>query len=539
MILLIDNYDSFTYNLAHLIGAGGREVIVKRNDEISVDAALAEEPDAIILSPGPRAPDDAGICLDLVRAAAVSGTPVFGVCHGMQAIAQAFGGRIVRARSLMHGKVSAVAHEGAAFLAGLPARFDAARYHSLAAEAESLPRRLEVVARSDDGEIMAVADREAPIAGVQFHPESIASDHGAALLEGFLAWANGGRPAAATNGGRGLRDALAALADGRALSPDEMTAAVGALLDGAASDAEIAGFLMGLRARGETAPEIAAAARAMRARATPVDAPEDVVDTCGTGGDGAGTLNISTAAALIAAGAGARVAKHGNRASSSKSGSSDVLAALGVDMDAGPERAARAIREAGSGYMPAVLHHRATARVGAARRALGVRTIFNFLGPLTNPAGARRQLLGVFDASYVRPVAEALAELGATRAWVVHGSDGLDELTIAGPSRVASLKDGSIEEFEVAPEDAGLSRSPLEAVRGGAPAENAAALRALLDGAPGAYRDIAVLNAAAALIVADRAGDLRDGAAQAARAIDDGSARRALERLIAISGGDP
>lgn len=332
-----------------------------------------------------------------------------------------------------------------------------------------------------------------------------------------------------------LRPILAALAEGRALSEAEALAAFSAIMDGEAEEAQIGGFLMALRLRGETIAEITAGARALRARALTVAAPPEAIDTCGTGGDGAGTFNISTAAALVAAGAGAVVAKHGNRAVSSKSGSAEVLAALGVNVEATPQVVARCLKEAGVGFLFAPSHHAAMRRVAAARRALGLRTIFNMIGPLANPAGARRQLLGVYDRGLVRPMAEALLALGAERAWVVHGSDGLDELTTTGPSHAAILADGVIEERTITPEEAGLARARPEALRGGDPSANAAAITALLAGAPGAFRDIVVLNAAAALVAAGRAGELAQGAALARQAIDSGAAKQALAVLVAVS----
>ncbi|MFQ5562905.1 MAG: anthranilate phosphoribosyltransferase [Parvularculaceae bacterium] len=319
---------------------------------------------------------------------------------------------------------------------------------------------------------------------------------------------------------------------GDPLTRAEMRAAITLLLEGAASPVETAGFLIALRARGETVEEIAAAAEAMREKALKVDAPEDAVDTCGTGGDGAGTFNISTASALIAAGAGARVAKHGNKAATSKSGSSEVLAALGVKLDIPPAQITACIREANVGFMFAALHHGAVANVAPVRRELGVRTLFNLLGPLSNPAGARRQVVGVFAEDLAAPMAEALKRLGAESAWVVHGSDGLDELTTTGPSFVAKVWDGAVRTFSVTPEDAGLPRAQPEDLKGGGPEQNAAAIRRLLDGEAGPFRDIAVLNAAAALIVAGKAADLKEGAALAAAAIDDGRAKAALDKLV-------
>lgn len=322
---------------------------------------------------------------------------------------------------------------------------------------------------------------------------------------------------------------------GRPLNAAQMRAAMDALFSGQANDVEIAGFLAALRARGETVEEIAAAAQAMRDHALKVDAPGDVIDTCGTGGDGAGTFNISTAAALIVAGCGVRVAKHGNKAATSKSGSSDVLVALGVKLDIPPAAITRCIEDANVGFMFAALHHQAVGHVAAVRKALGVRTMFNVLGPLANPAGAKRQLMGVFARDLVRPVAEVMRHLGVTRAWVVHGGDGLDELTTTGPSYVAALEHDMVTEFEVTPEDAGLARASANDLAGGDPAENADSLRRLLDGEKGAYRDIAVLNAAAALVVADKANHLEPAARMAEQAIDSGAANAALARLVEMS----
>ena len=335
-----------------------------------------------------------------------------------------------------------------------------------------------------------------------------------------------------------FRPFLATAMSGRALSADEMRAAMGVVLDGEASDIELAGFLAALRARGETVEEIAAAAEAMRSRAVAVDAPDDAIDTAGTGGDGAGTFNISTAAALIIAGAGVPVAKHGNKAASSKSGSSEVLEALGVKLDIPPELISQCIREAKIGFMFAVRHHGATKHAATARKALGVRTMFNVLGPLSNPAGAKRQLLGVFSRDLVRPIAEVLPRLGVEAAWVVHGDDGLDELTTTTDTYVAELRDGSVNEFKISPPDAGLPMATADDLKGGDPVQNAEAIRRLLDGEKGPYRDIAALNAAAALVISDVAENIVDGVSQAERAIDSGAAGDALSKLIEISNSD-
>ncbi|MBB1497835.1 anthranilate phosphoribosyltransferase [Paracoccus sp. MC1862] len=322
----------------------------------------------------------------------------------------------------------------------------------------------------------------------------------------------------------------------RPLTGEEAEAAFGALFDGKATPAQIGGLLMAMRVRGETVDEIAAAVRAMRARMNRITAPEGAIDIVGTGGDGKGTLNISTATAFVVAGAGVPVAKHGNRNLSSKSGSADALTHLGLDVMGGPAQAQRSLDECGICFMMATTYHPAMRHVGPARHELGTRTIFNLLGPMTNPAGVRAQLTGAFSSEWLRPMAETLRELGSTSAWLVHGSDGTDELSIAEPSQVAQLKDGEITEFEISPEDAGLPVHPFDDIIGGEPAENAAALRALLDGAKGAYRDAVLLNAAAALVIAGRAATLREGAEIARDSLDSGKAKQKLAQLAAITG---
>jgi len=338
----------------------------------------------------------------------------------------------------------------------------------------------------------------------------------------------------------GMRAAITALAAGREPDADALRAAFDALMDGQADPVETGGFLLALAAVGESPQTLRVGAEAMRARMTGISAPDGAIDTCGTGGDARGTWNISTAAALVAAGAGAVVAKHGNKAASSKSGSAEVLEALGVNLMAGPDRIERALQVARVGFLFAPAHHGAVRHVGPARKVLGVRTVFNLLGPLSNPAGARRQLLGVFDRAWLSPMAEALRDLGAETALIVHGADGLDEITTTGVTHAAELHaDGTITRYDITPEDAGLPRASLDDLKGGEPAENAAAIRALLDGAPGPYRDIVLINAAAALRLAGLAADLKDGAALAAAAIDDGRAKAALDQLAAISQGQP
>jgi len=334
-----------------------------------------------------------------------------------------------------------------------------------------------------------------------------------------------------------LKDLIAAAVD-RPLTRAEAEIAFSILFEGKATPSQIGGFLMTLRTRGETVDEYAAAAAVMRAKCRPVRAPEGAMDIVGTGGDGMKTLNISTATAFVVAGCGVVVAKHGNRNLSSKSGAADALTQMGINVMVGPEVVERALAEVGIGFMMAPMHHPATAHVMPARSELGTRTIFNILGPLTNPAGVKRQLTGAFSADVIRPMAETLAALGAEKAWLVHGGDGTDEISIAAPTQVAALENGIVTMREIAPEDAGLPVHPFEAILGGSPAENGAALRALLDGAPGAYRDSVLFNAAAALVVADRVSSLPEGVEMARESIDSGAAKGKVEALARIT-SDP
>ncbi len=329
---------------------------------------------------------------------------------------------------------------------------------------------------------------------------------------------------------------IAKVAAGASLTRDEAAAAFDRMMSGEATPSQMGGLLMGLRVRGETVDEITGAVTTMRAKMLSVKAPPDAIDVVGTGGDASGSFNISTCAAFIVAGAGVPVAKHGNRALSSKSGAADVLAALGVKIDLTAAQVGKCIREAGIGFMFAPAHHPAMKNVGPTRVELGTRTIFNLLGPLSNPAGVKRQMVGTFSRQWVEPMAQVLKNLGSEAVWVVHGSDGLDEITIAGPTSVAALENGTIRTFEITPEEVGLGRAKPEALKGGDADHNAKALLDVLKGKPGPFRDVAILNAAAALVVAGKAKDLQQGAALAAKSIDSSEAEGKLDRLIAVSG---
>lgn len=336
-----------------------------------------------------------------------------------------------------------------------------------------------------------------------------------------------------------LKHFIGIVADGTSLTQAQAREAFDVIMSGEATPSQIGAFLMALRVRGETVDEITGAVEVMRAKMLRVKAPAEAIDIVGTGGDGTGTFNISTAAVFVAAGCGLKIAKHGNRALSSKSGTGDVLSALGIKLNIGPEQISHCINHAGVGFMFAPQHHAAMRFVGPTRVELGTRTIFNLLGPLSNPAGTTRMLIGVFDGSWVEPLAHVLKNLGSKAVWVVHGCDGMDEVTTTGPTRVAELKNGKITTFEITPEQAGLPIAYFEELKGGDPEFNAVALRALLDGERNAYRDIVVINVAAALVMCDEAKNLNEAARMAEQAIDDGKAQNALNALILNSNKAP
>jgi anthranilate phosphoribosyltransferase len=332
-----------------------------------------------------------------------------------------------------------------------------------------------------------------------------------------------------------FKSIIAKVATGATLSREEAASAFDRMMSGEATPSQMGGLLMALRVRGETVEEITGAVSAMRAKMLREKAPTNAVDVVGTGGDGSGSVNVSTCASFIVAGAGVPVAKHGNRALSSRSGAADVLSALGVRIDITPEHVGRCVAEAGIGFMFAPAHHPAMKNVGPTRVELATRTIFNLLGPLSNPAGVTRQMVGVFSKQWVQPLAQVLKNLGSESVWVVHGSDGLDEITLTGATFVAALEKGTISTFDVTPEEAGLARVHGEALRGGDAHANAVALQSVLDGMPSPYRDVALLNAAAALIVAGRAKDLKEGVTLGTKSIDSGAAAARLKQLIAVS----
>ncbi len=537
MIIVIDNYDSFTYNLVQYLGDLGAEPLVFRNDRATIGELASMRPSHIVISPGPGSPDkDAGISNEVIRHFHGQ-VPILGVCLGHQCIAHTFGGRVVRATRLMHGKVSRINHQGGRLFVGIPTSFEATRYHSLIVE-EPLPSELQVLARTPEGEVMALRHRAAPTYGLQFHPESILTPHGKRLLANFVALTakDTAEPEAEQQSPIELSAAIERTLLHDHLSESEAEAVMMRIMNGEATPAQIGAYLAALRAKGETVVEIIGFARAMRRQATPVHATRHpLVDTCGTGGDRANTFNISTAAAFVVAGAGLAVAKHGNRSVSSRCGSADVLQALGVKLDLPAEALGRCIDEVGFGFLFAPMLHPAMKHALAPRKEMGVRTVFNILGPLTNPAGASVQVMGVYDSALTRPLAQALGELGSEAAFVVASADGMDELTTAGPNHVASLRHGQVTSFDLDAATYGLQRAAPSDLRGGDAAENARICRQVLSGAQGPHRDVVLLNAAAALVAASQAEDMQEGLVRAAESVDSGRALQVLQSLIAFT----
>ncbi len=542
MIYLIDNYDSFSYNLYQLIGEVDPAIEVLRNDALTVEELEEKNPEAVILSPGPGRPADAGICEEV--ALKLSGkVPILGVCLGHQAICEAFGGTVGYAKELMHGKSSLVkVDEQSPLFKGLPAKVRVARYHSLAADEGSLPECLQVVSRADDGEVMAVQHAEFPTFGVQFHPESILTPDGRAMIENFLAIATKEYTAVAPIVRKEptmIREAIFKLVDKQDLTYDEAYDVINEIMSGETTQVQTAAFLSALSTKStksETIAEIAGCAAAMRSHATKVDYDKPLLEIVGTGGDKAGSFNISTTAAFIVAAGGVKVAKHGNRAASSKSGTADCQEALGVNIEQGPDLCKKLLDEVGMCFFFAQKYHTAMRYVGPIRKELGFRTVFNILGPLTNPASPETMILGVYDESLVQPLARVLTSLGVKDGMVVYGQDCLDELSTACPTTVCEFHGDDYLSYVLTPEELGMKRCTKEDLRGGSPDENAQITRDILSGKEtGAKRDTVLVNAAAGLYIAGLAPSLKDGVAKAQELINNGKATETLEEYVRVS----
>ncbi|MBI2757185.1 MAG: anthranilate phosphoribosyltransferase [Chloroflexi bacterium] len=535
MLILIDNYDSFTYNLVQYLGELGADIRVFRNDQISLNELIALKPDHLVISPGPGEPiKDGGVSAEAIKYF-TGKIPVLGVCLGHQCLGAVYGGKVDRAPRLMHGKTSPVNHNGQGIFKDIPSPFEGMRYHSLVVY-EPVPAELEIVATTSEGEVMGLKHKQHPTYGVQFHPESILTEHGKLLLKNFLELK---MPVTehATRNMEFLKPFIAKIINRTDLTADEAEEAMNLIMTGQATPAQVSAYLVSLRMKGETIPEITGSVRAMRANAVKVklaNPNERIYDIVGTGGDGAHTFNISTAAAFVLAGTGRKVAKHGNRAASSQCGSADVLSALGVNLDLTPEQVAKAVDTIGIGFMFAPRFHPAMKYAVGPRKEIGQRTIFNILGPLTNPANANIQLAGVFDPKLTEPLAQVLNELGSKAAMVIYGAGGTDELNTCGVNRISHLKDGAVKTYDLDPAKLGFSLAAIQDLRGGTPDESATMMRDLLSGKLiGARRDSVLLNTAGAL--AAETGDFKSALVEATASLDSGKALAKLNALVEFS----
>ena len=531
MYVIIDNYDSFTYNLFQYVSAlTDEEVRVFRNDRVTVAELEALAPRGIIISPGPGRPEDAGVSVETVRHFAGS-TPLLGVCLGHQAIGQAFGGTIAGARNIVHGKTDTISLDGRGLFRGVPSPSVFTRYHSLVVQADTLPEGFEVTATSPDGEVMGIRHREWVVEGVQFHPESIASDMGMRILANFLDYRR--EPFV-------FRPLLQRVMAGEPLAMEQAAELMDEITEGRLPASQLAAILVALGVKGYTAEEIAGFAAVLARKKQPLQRPAGaatVVDTCGTGGDGLATFNISSLAALVVAGCGVAVAKHGNRGVSSPTGSADLFAALGVDTGLSPAQAAAVLQRTGFAFLFAPTYHGAMRHAAGVRAELGIKTVLNLLGPLVNPAAAEFQLIGVYDRALCEPMARAARLLGVRRVLVVHGADGLDEVSVTGPTRMVEIgADDECRVSEFDPASCGIAPASLDELKGGDAAHNAALARALLGGGGRpALRDAVAVNAGAALYVAGAAPDIAAGYRRACTVLADGSAAAKLDEVVAAT----
>jgi len=524
MYLIIDNFDSFTYNVYQFMTElTDLPVEVYRNDSITIEQIRALNPDGIIISPGPGRPEGAGISKEVVKTFAGE-IPILGICLGHQVIGEVFGGEIISASRIVHGMVEAVSHDGKGLFRNTTAQINCTRYHSLAINREKLPDDLEITATTADGEIMGVRHKTFIVEGVQFHPESIASEEGRKLLLNFINYRREAFP---------VKEKLEKIMDGRDLTREEAALFMEELTDGSLSELYIAGYLTALNAKGICAEEIAGCASVLQKKRTPIRTTEPVLDTCGTGGDGLGTFNISSFSALVAAAGGAVVAKHGNRAVSSKSGSADFYRELGVPVDITPSQAEEMIKREKFSFLFAPVYHKAMRFAAPVRKALGVKTIMNLLGPLVNPAAAEFQIIGVYREDLCEIVANAAHMLGVKRVLVIHGLDGIDELSVSASSRVVFIDEsGKKEDYIFDPVSVGISGFSLDDLKGGDAEVNRDMALALLDGnGSEAVKQAVLLNGGAGLYVYGKAESIEEGYTLAKQAFEEGKVAQLLDRL--------
>lgn len=525
MIVLIDNFDSFTFNIyQQLLQITDLEVKVIRNNKIDVKGMEALDPSHLIISPGPGRPEDAGISMDLISNFKGK-IPILGVCLGHQAIFSAFGGDIIQAKNIVHGKVESISCDGHGLFRNLPSTINFTRYHSLVGDINTLPNCLEVTSTSADGEIMGVRHKEFNIEGVQFHPESIASESGLNLFKNFLNYKR-----VPFNS----REILEKLIDGESMSLNTSMEFMEELTDGNLSDAVIAAYLTALNCKGISSEEIAGCAKVLRLKRTPVITNSAAVDTCGTGGDGLNTFNISSFSALIAASCGVKVAKHGNRAVSSKSGSSDFYGELGIPLEENPEKVADKIDNSGFAFLFAPHFHKAMGFAAPARKAMKIKTIMNLVGPLSNPADADFQIIGVWDEKFCPIMARAAKLLGIKKVMVVHGLDGIDEISISDRSRIVIIdENGTESDFIFDPGKEGIPMFKLSELTGGSPRENGLMAKEIIaGGGSDAIKGACCLNAGGALMVSGFAKSIKEGYLMAQTALSDGRLKSKIEELV-------
>jgi anthranilate synthase/phosphoribosyltransferase len=524
MIVLIDNYDSFTYNVyQYLARLTDEEIRVVRNDAITLEGLIALSPSRIVVSPGPGRPEDAGVSVEAIKYFAGK-VPVLGVCLGHQAIGYAFGGKIVGAKFIKHGIAEEMTLDGKGLFRTVGNKGTFTRYHSLVVEESTLPDCLEVTARSADGDIMGLRHKTLVVEGVQFHPESIASVAGEAVLKAFLSYRREGMSFSKT---------LSALMEGKDLTREQAELFMEDLTEGSLDERQTSAILTAISAKGPAATEIAGCASVLCRKKKSVPITKDLTDIVGTGGDGLGSFNISSMAALVAAACGVAIAKHGNRAVSSKSGSADFYEALGIKIDVSAEKSAAIIEKTDFGFLYAPVYHSAMRFAGPVRKVLGVKTIMNLVGPLSNPANAKYQMLGVYDKSLMAPVAEASKMLGSKRVMVVCSEDGMDEISPCLKTDVIELDDrGNEKKYQIDPAEFGISGCAASDLLGGDSLENAALARDLLcgKGRRGILEAVA-LNAAATLYISGKTATIKDGYALAKTAIADGSVTRKIEEV--------
>ncbi len=528
MYLIIDNYDSFTYNLYQYICELTPEPVeVFRNDRIDIKKIESLSPKGIIISPGPGTPLDAGISVDVVKHFAGK-IPILGVCLGHQCIAAAFGAKIISAKRIVHGKVETMSLDGKGLFRNLPKKADFTRYHSLAVKQGTLPPEFEITAYADDGEIMGIRHKQFKLEGVQFHPESIASEFGKRLLNNFLYYHREPYP---------IKEMLAKLMKLEALSFEQAQGFMEELTEGNLNNSQVAGFLVALNCKGYTAEEIAGFASVLKKKKVPLPTNQPVIDMCGTGGDGLGTFNISSFAALVVAACGVPVAKHGNRAVSSLCGSADFYKELGISIDLKPEAACQLLEETNFCFLFAPAYHGAMKHAVPVRKKLGIKTIMNLIGPLSNPAEAKMQVIGIYSKELCKSEAQAAHMLGVKNVMVVYGLDGVDEVSVSGPTHIVEVDEkGDTKEYLLQPEEIGVKLYAQEELLGGDAKQNVQLAMDILDGkGKAAIRDCVLLNAGAALYIANKVSAIKQGYEMAKQALESGRVKSTIETIINLS----